>query len=123
MQKIGAQFLLKKAKDQLLAPPSPDEPVAEAPQTQYVAAPSGPDSVEVHDEEGNLIGTAYRVDATVYAVTYGRGRPDAALARALNEENPQVLVQRSGSRITGVIYVPDPNSDGPRGAATRADDI
>jgi hypothetical protein len=118
MQKIGAQFLLKKAKDQLLSPKEESSSV----ETQYVAEPSGPDSIVVHDDEGNVIGTAYRVDVSVYAVTYGRGRPDAALARSLDDENAQVLVQREGSRITSVIYVPDPNG-APRGQATRADDI
>jgi hypothetical protein len=119
MQKIGAQYLLRKVKDQVLMP-AKEEPVAEG---NLVATPSGPDSIVVHDDEGNVIGTAYRVDVEVYAVTYGKGRPDAALARSLNDENAQVLVQREGSRITSVIYVPDPNNTGTRGDAVRADDI
>lgn len=118
MQKIGAQYLLKKVADQVMTPKE-EAPVAE---TQLEVTRSGPDSLEVHDEEGNVIGTAYRVDVAVYAVTYGRGRPEAALARSLEEENTQVMVQREGGRIASVIYVPDPNG-APRGVATRADDI
>jgi hypothetical protein len=118
MQKIGAQYLLKKVTDTVM-PAKEDAPVAEA---QVIATPSRPDTIEVHDDEGNLIGTAHRVDVAVYAVTYGRGRPESALARSLEEENTRVMVQRSGSRISSIIYVPDPNG-APRGEATRADDI
>lgn len=118
MQKIGAQYLLKKVADQVMTPKE-EAPVAE---TYVEVTKTGPDTIDVHDDEGNLIGTAYRVDVAVYAVTYGRGRPEAALARSLAEENTQIMVQREGSRIASVIYVPDPNG-APRGEATRADDI
>ena len=119
MQKIGAQYVMKKVYDQVLAPKEapPDEVVEEAVVTQ-----TGPDSLVVHDADGNEIGTAYRVDVAVYAVTYGRGRPEAALARSLEGENTQVMVQREGGRIAGIIYVPDPSA-GPSGEATRAEDI
>lgn len=118
MQKIGAQYVLKKITDQVMAPPKEAEPAAEA---EEVVRPSGPDTVLVQDEEGNEL-VAHRLDVTVYAVTYGRGRPEAALARSLEGENGQVMVQREGGRITGIIYVPG-QSDEPRGEATRADDI
>jgi hypothetical protein len=118
MQKIGAQYVLKKITDQVMAPPKEAEPVAEA---EEPARLSGPDSVLVEDEDGNEM-VAYRLDVTVYAVTRGRGRPEAALARSLEGENGQVMVQREGNRITGIIYVPEPG-DEPRGEATRADDI
>jgi len=118
MQKIGAQYVLKKITDQVMAPPKEAEPVAEAEET---VRPLGPDSVVVEDEEGNEL-VAYRLDVAVYAVTRGRGRPEAALARSLESENGQVMVQREGNRIVGIIYVPEPG-DEPRGIATRADDI
>ncbi len=119
MQKIGAQYVLKKITDQVMAPPKEAEPVVEA---EEPVRQIGPDSVIVTDEEGNEL-VAYRLDVEVYAVTHGRGRAEAALARSLGGENVQVMVQREGGRITGIIYVPEPGGDEPRGEATRADDI
>jgi hypothetical protein len=118
MQKIGAQYVLKKITDQVMAPPKEAEPVAEA---EEPVRPSGPDQVLVEVEDGTEL-VAYRLDVAVYAAPRGRGRPEAALARALESENGQVLIQREGSRVIGIIYVPDPG-DEPRGEATRADDI
>jgi len=118
MQKIGAQYVLKKITDQVMAPPKEAEPAAEAEEPVRAV---GPDSVIVHDEDGNEL-IAHRLDVAVYAVTRGRGRPEAALARSLEGENGQVMVQREGHRIVGIIYVPEPG-DEPRGEATRADDI
>jgi hypothetical protein len=119
MQKIGAQYVLKKITDQVMAPSKEPEQAAEA--AEEPVRPSGPDTVLVEDEEGNQM-LAYRLDVAVYAVTRGRGRPEAALARSLEGDNGQVMVQREGSRITGIIYVPEPG-DEPRGEATRAEDI
>jgi len=117
MQKIGAQYVLKKISDTVMTPMPQGVEVEEG------AIPDNhPDQITVNDAEGNPLGTAYRLDVPVYVVTHGRGRPDAALVRSLEDPNSQVLVQRQGSRVVGVIYVPDPNFQS-QGGAVRADDI
>ena len=117
MQKIGAQWALKKISDTVMAP------APQAVEVEQGAIPDDhPDQITVNDAEGNSLGTAYRLNIPIYVVTHGRGRPDAALARSLDDPNSQVLVQRQGSRVVGVIYVPDPEFR-PTGEAVRADDI
>jgi hypothetical protein len=116
MQKIGAQYVLKKISDTVMAPaPSAVEVEESIPDDR-------PAQITVHDGEGNVLGTAYRVDVPIYVITHGKGRPDAALIRSLEEPNGQVLIQRQGSKVAGLIYVPDPEAR-PQGEAVRAEDI
>jgi hypothetical protein len=116
MQKIGAQYVLKKISDTVMAPP------AAAVEIEESIPDDRPSQITVHDAEGNALGTAYRVDVPIYVITHGKGRPDAALIRSLEEPNGQVLIQRQGSNVAGLIYVPDPEAR-PQGEAVRAEDI
>ena len=118
MQKIGAQV---RAEENHRSGNGAPQGSRAGGGGRRAGAADRPDSVLVEDEDGNEM-VAYRLDVTVYAVTRGRGRPEAALARSLEGENGQMMVQREGGRITGIIYVPEPG-DEPRGEATRADDI
>ena len=120
MQKIGGQFALKKLGDYMLS--SPKE--AEAPDAESYTVEStatGPDTIMIEDGDGNEL-VAYRLDVEVYVVPH-RGSPAAALVRALDEpESTQIFTQREGSRISGIIYVPEAREE-PRAAASRPEDI
>jgi hypothetical protein len=119
MQKIGGQFALKKLGDYMLSSPKEDASEAADNAVEYVQ--SGPDTILIEDADGNEL-TAYRMDVEVYVVPH-RGSPAAALVRAIDEpEITQVYTQRDGSRISGIIYVPEAREE-PRAAASRAEDI
>lgn len=122
MQKIGGQFALKKLGDYMLSSPKDEAPADEVeatPAVEYVE--TGPDTIEIEDDEGNLL-TAYRMPVDVYVVAH-RGSPTAALVRAIDEtDTTQIYTQREGSRISGIIYVPEAREE-PRAAASRPEDI
>jgi hypothetical protein len=115
LQRNAGLFIAKKIKDELFAPPpqeddEDEEPrYAPAPQQQsYVNDPQ--DGAEYRDDEGRLIGYMRRVpDVAVYAVTSAHGSPHAALSEALRDPNSQLVFQSTNGRISGLIYVPDPD--------------
>jgi len=115
MQKIGGQFALKKLGDYMLS--SPKEETSEVEDYTVESTPTGPDTIMIEDADGNEL-VAYRMDVEVYVVPH-RGSPAAALVRALDEpEATQIFTQREGSRISGIIYVPEAREE-PRAAASR----
>lgn len=120
MQKIGGQFALKKLGDYMLSSPKEAEPeVEQGAAVEYVE--TGPDTILVEDADGNQL-TAYRMPVDVYVVPH-RGSPAAALVRAIDEpENTQIYTQRDGSKISGIIYIPEAREE-PRAAASRPEDI
>jgi hypothetical protein len=116
LQRNAGLFIAKKIKDELFAPPvQDDEDEVEAPrhapsqQQSYVNDPQ--DGAEYRDEAGRLIGYTRRVtDVAVYAVTTAHGSPHAALSEALRDPNSQLVFQSTNGRISGLIYVPDPDA-------------
>ena len=119
MQKIGGQFALKKLGDYMLSPAKEEAPEVQDNTVEYTA--TGPDTITIEDADGNEL-VAYRMDVEVYVVPH-RGSPAAALVRAIDEaESSQIYTQREGSRISGIIYVPEAREE-PRASASRAEDI
>ncbi len=116
MQKMGASYVAKRIADQLMAPPAkraePSEPAAD------------PDGEVFHDEEGQPLGTAYRVPGVaVYVVSDGYDSPQDELERCLAEPESRLFFHTEDGRITGLVYVPDPSRAPRRVEAIRADDV
>jgi hypothetical protein len=125
MQKVGAQYLMKKFADQVLAPPE-----ASADASDPAAAPARPlgpppESIIVRDANGELLGTGYRVEElAVYVVTDGQGDPAVELDRCIGDPQTRLFRDSEDGRLTAIIYVPDPSRRATmRGPAVRADDI
>ena len=115
LQRTAGTFIAKKIKDELFAPPVQDDDEDEQPQyaperhqQSYEDDPQ--DGAEYRDEDGRLLGYTRRVaNIAVYAVTSAHGSPHAALAEALRDPNSSLVFQSTNGRISGLIYVPDPD--------------
>ncbi len=126
MQRVGAQYLMKKFADQVLA--APDEPSVEsADAVARPARPAGPppETVIVRDDQGRTLGTGYRVEElAVYVVTDGQGDPAVDLDRCIGDPKTRLFRNSEDGRLTAIIYVPDPSRLAKqRGPTVRADDI
>jgi hypothetical protein len=126
MQRVGAQYLMKKFADQVMA--APEEPSVDSAETAARPAhPAGPppETILVKDEHGKLLGTGYRVEElAVYVVTDGEGDPAVDLDRCIGDPKTRLFRNSEDGRLTAIIYVPDPSRLGKRGGpAVRADDI
>jgi hypothetical protein len=131
LQRTAGTFIAKKIKDELFAPPKADveddEPEYRAPAPQHYEN-DDQDGAEYRDENGRLLGYTRRVgNVAVYAVTSAHGSPHAALSEALRDPNSQLVFQSTNGRISGLIYVPDPNSSPGSSSGDsqgfRADDV
>jgi hypothetical protein len=123
--KIAGQYIVKRISDQILAPPPEQDAAAEADE-QRTEAPliDELDGQVVVDDEGQSVGTARRLAAVgVYVVADRRGEAESELLRALNDPNSRLLIRSDAGRVTGLIYVPDPESAPPGVEGIRSDDI
>jgi hypothetical protein len=128
VQKIGAQYIVKRITDQIVAPPPAAEaPPQEAPATAPRAAEAPAHDLDgqvITDETGQAVGTAHRLPGVaVYVVTAPHANREAELRRCLGEPEPRVLLHTEDGRLTGVIYVPDPSGAPRRVEGTRPDDV
>jgi hypothetical protein len=128
LPKITTQYILKKAYDQVTAPPrqpaqpapEPDARPAAPPQYQQQAA--GPQRIVVENEHGVSLGIASRVDGiAIYVLGMDSHRAAANLPAILADPETEVLYQWEGARLAAIIYLPA--NHGPSGEAVRADDI
>ena len=114
LQRTAGTFIAKKIKDEFFTAPKEDvddEPEyrPSAPQQHYENDQQ--DGAEYRDENGRLLGYTRRVgDIAVYAVTSAHGSPHAALSEALRDPNSQLVFQSTNGRVSGLIYVPDPDA-------------
>lgn len=116
MQKMAASFVAKRVADQLMAPPTK--------RTEPTEAASGPDGEVFHDEDGQPLGTAYKVPGvSVFVVSDGYDSPQDELERCLAEPESRLFFHTEDGRITGLVYVPDPSRAPRRVEAIRADDV
>lgn len=116
MQKIGAQYIVKRISDYVTAPPA------------QPAEPSAPDrdldGQVIHDEQGQRLGTAHRLpDVAVYVVSDGPADHEAELKRCAGEPASRLFFHTEGERLTGLIYVPDPSRLPRRVEGARADEV
>lgn len=123
--KIAGQYIVKRISDQILAPPPEREAPAEEqeqPVEQHLVDEL--DGQVVVDDEGHQVGTARRLASIgVYVVADRRGEAESELVRALNDPNSRLLIRSEDGRVTGLIYVPDPDTAPPRIDGIRSDDI
>ncbi|MCC6792078.1 MAG: hypothetical protein IT336_10340 [Thermomicrobiales bacterium] len=126
MQKVGAQYALKKISDYVMAPP----PQAEAAESDVEAAATTPaladlDGQVITDEEGQRIGVARRVaNIAVYLIAESRAGLDDQLKSTIVDPESRVFFHHDDAgRLTGLIYAPDPSTQPAPVSVTRADDI
>jgi hypothetical protein len=127
VQRIGAQYLVKRITDYVTAPPpeaeAPVQPGAEAAPPAAIRRPEL-DGEEIRDDEGQRLGTARWVrDIAVYVVTDGFGDRVEALQRCIGDPETRVLFHTVDGRLAGLIYVPDPNKAPANAGGMRADDV
>ncbi|HKG25177.1 MAG TPA: hypothetical protein VKB09_05970 [Thermomicrobiales bacterium] len=126
VQRIGAQYLVKRVTDYVMAPPTTTaEPETEQPQASAPAV-SGPDldGEEIRDDDGQRVGTARRLrDVAVYVVSDRFGDPVEVLHQCLDDPQTRVMFHTVDGRLTGLIYVPDPSKAPPRAGGMRADEV
>lgn len=123
--KIAGQYIVKRISDQILAPPPErEEDAASTVQPVGEQLVDALDGQVVVDDEGHPVGTARRLASIgVYVVADRRGEAESELLRALNDPNSRLLIRSDDGRVTGLIYVPDPDSAPPRVEGIRSDDI
>ena len=127
MQKVGAQFVVKKISDYVMAPPPRAEEAEEEEQQQQPATQVGPnlDGQVITDENGERLGVARRLMAVnVYLITDSRSGLENQLKAAIDDPEHRVFFHhQEDGRLTGLIYVPDPSSRPAPVAASRPADI
>lgn len=127
VQKIGAQYLVKRITDYVVAPPAPPgEPASSETAATTPAAASGPDldGQEIRDDEGRRLGIARRLpDIVVYVVSDGFGDRVEALQRCVADPEARVLFHTVDGRLAGLVYVPDPKKAPVRAGGLRADEV
>jgi hypothetical protein len=122
LPRVGASYVGKKLYDYVMTPPEPRS----APEAVDAAPEEWVDELDgqpFHDEEGQALGTAFRLaEVGVYVVTNGYGRPAAQFERALLDPETRLFWRTVDGRVVALIYVPDPSRE-PAPDAMRADDI
>jgi hypothetical protein len=125
LPKVGASYVGKKLYDYVMAPPPP-RPVPESPESEEATPEEWVDELDgqpFHDEDGQPLGTAFRLaEVAVYVVTNGYGRPAAQFERALVDPETRLFWRTVDGRVVALLYVPDPSRE-PTPDAMRADDI
>jgi hypothetical protein len=124
VQKVGAQFVVKKISDYVMAPPPQAD---EAPEVAQGAQPAASDlnGQVIKDEEGRSLGVARRVaNVAVYLVTDRRAGLEEQLKATITDPEGQVFFHhKEDGTLAGLIYVPDPSSRPAPVSVTRPDDI
>jgi hypothetical protein len=130
VQKIGAQYLVKRISDYVTAPPTPPESNATEPtETRATAAQDIDEGVDldgeaIRDDDGQVIGIARRIrDIAVYVISDTSANRLDTLQNCVDDPESRVLFQTIDGRLAGLIYVPDPDKAPPRVGGFRADDI
>jgi hypothetical protein len=123
MQKVGAQFVVKRLTDYVTAPSERPADQPAEPTTTHVEVDSL-DGQIVKDDEGQALGRARRLAGiAVYVVAGAHTDPISELKRCLAEPDSRVFFNTEDGRLTGLIYVPDPANAPQPIEATRADDV
>lgn len=125
MQKTIGTYLAKRIKDEIFA--SPQEQAEEERETGNQPVQHGDplDGELIRDDQGRVLGRAYRVPAVnVYVVSGSNANPDAELERALNDPNAQTIIHWQGDQIAALVFVPEQAINASAGMhGFRADDV
>ena len=129
VQKIGAQYLVKRISDYVTAPPP-------EPASQAAAPAANPSQVEdndatvdldgqvIRDDDGQVVGIARRIrNIAVYVVADSAANRLETLQGCVDDPESRVLFHSVDDRLAGLIYIPDPDKGPPRIGGFRADDI
>lgn len=125
MQKVGAQYVIKKVSDYVMAPP-PQADEVEEDVAQPVSGAPNLDGQVIRDEEGQRLGIARRIaDVAVYVIADSRSGLEEQLKAIITDPEGRVFFHHDADgRLTGLIYAPDPSRHPAAGVAvTRPDDI
>jgi hypothetical protein len=128
MQRVGAQYLVKKFADQILAPPeqAPAEQSSEveAVQTVPLNDVASLDGQIILNEEGRRLGIARQlVEVKIYVVSQTAHNLPGQLQDCLADPETEVMFHYDDGRLTGIIYVPASARGAGNVAGTRADDV
>lgn len=125
MQKVGAQFVVKKISDYVMAPPPRDAEEIEEEQPVGQAAPGSLDGQIITDENGEQLGVARHVaNVAVYVIAGSRAGLEEQLKETITDPEGKVFFHHSDTgRLMGLIYAPDPSRRPAPVFATRAEDI
>ena len=128
VQRVGAQYALKKFSDYVMAPPPADPEPQEPPASQSAPTPAvaaAMDGQTINDENGQPLGVARHVgNVAVYLITDQRRGLGEQLEQAIGDPDLRVFFHHDDrGQLDGLIYVPDPAKRPARPDATRADDI
>ncbi|HET8524276.1 MAG TPA: hypothetical protein VFL82_13660 [Thermomicrobiales bacterium] len=125
MQKVGAQYVVKRLADYVTAPTERPEERSQTPEpsTTHVEV-DGLDGQIVRDDQGQPLGRARRLRGlAVYVIASPHADPVSELKRCLAEPESRVFFNTEDGHLTGLIYVPDP-ANAPKGIeGIRAEDI
>ena len=124
MQKVGAQYALKKISDYVMAP-QPQAADADEQIVEGAQAPADLDGQVITDEEGQSLGVARRVgNVAVYVIAPSRAGLEDQLKSAITDPEGRVFFHHSDDgRLSGLIYLPDPSTRPAPVSVTRADDV
>jgi hypothetical protein len=121
--KVGASYVGKKIYDYVMTQPPP-RPAPEATELPAEDWADDLDGQPFHDEDGQPLGTAFRLpEVGVYVVGHGYGRPAVELERALLDPETRLFWRTVDGQVVALIYVPDPSRAPAPPDALRADDI
>jgi len=128
MQKVGAQYALKKIGDYVMAPPpQAQETPDEEPQTQAVQydQSSDIDGQIITDENGDRLGIARRIaNVSVYVIADSKAGLEERLKDSVVDLDGRVFFHHNDAgKLTGLICVPDPSKQPAPVVASRSDDI
>jgi hypothetical protein len=125
VQKVGAQFALKKISDYVMAPQAQSEETGDETDAPAAAMEADLDGQVITDDEGQRIGVARRVaNIAVYLITDRSAGLEDQLQEAIVDPAGRVFFHHDAAgRLTGLIYAPDPASQPAPVNVTRADDI
>jgi hypothetical protein len=127
MQKVGAQYALKKIGDYVMAPPpkAVEEELEEQHPQSAQDSPGDLDGQIITDENGERLGVARRIaNVSVYVIAESRSGLEDQLKESVTDEEGRVFFHHNeAGKLTGLIYVPDPGKRPPPVSASRPDDI
>lgn len=128
VQRMATSYITKRLKDELLGPAEGGQPDGQdkPPRQSGSARADAHDGKPVHDENGKVIGRAYRVaEVAVYVVTRDGEHAPQELARGLREEGTQMVFHTTEEdHVTSIFYVPEPKAGVPTvGRGFRPDDV
>jgi hypothetical protein len=122
MQQLVGGYLVKRIEAEIFRPPAarPEPDAAAEPATET----AGPDRIDLTDERGRAVGTAYRLPGVaVYVVSDGHAHRQDDLDWSLRDPDSRLFVLRDGGAIAALVYAPARTRRPRKVEALRADEV